>query len=87
MFKSSFHSKESSNSFIVSKLKSFSINSTKLKGGLQSILKSFGQFLFTNINLLIFFDCKQHFFKFVSNLTKEKIILVSICDPTITKIW
>ncbi len=59
MSKSSSHSKEPSifcNSS--SKFKFFSISSTKLEGGLQSILESFDQFLFTNINLFKFFNCK-----------------------------
>jgi hypothetical protein len=44
-----------------------------LEGGLQSNLGSFNQFLLININLLIFFDYKQHLLKFVNIPTKEKL--------------
>ncbi len=44
-----------SNSF--SKSKFILINSIKLEGGLNPSLGSFGQFLFTKINFLKFFDC------------------------------
>lgn len=44
MFRSSSHSKEPSNSLNPSKSKSFLIISTKLKGGLKPIFKSFHYF-------------------------------------------
>ncbi len=85
MSKSSSHSKEPSNfSNSSSKFKSFSISSTKLEGGLQSILESFDQFLLTNINLFKFSNYKWHFFNFV--ISKEKILSISICDSTSLKI-
>ncbi len=32
------------------------------------------------------FYCKQNFLRFVSMPTKEKLISISICDPTMPKI-
>ncbi len=69
-----------------SKYKSFLMSSTKLEGGLQSILGSFGHFLFTNINLSKVFDYKWYLLNFVSIPTKEKLFSISICDSTISKI-
>jgi hypothetical protein len=80
-------SKEPTNSSNSSKSKSFLIISTKLEGGLQSILGSFNQFLFTNINLFNFFDYKQHLLKFVNIPTKEKTFSIAICDLIIPRIW
>jgi hypothetical protein len=40
------------------------MNSPKLEGGLQSILGSFGHFLFTNIDLSKVSDCKQYLLQF-----------------------
>ncbi len=72
MFHNSSCSNEPSNSFNSLKSKSFSINSTKLKGGLQSILGSLGQLLFTNINLFYKKNCKLHLFKIVSIHVQKK---------------
>ncbi len=83
MSTSSCCSKEPPNSSNFSKSKSFSIISTKLEGGLQSILGSFDQFFFTKINLSKLSDHKQYFLGFVSMHVKIKILLVSICDLTI----
>ncbi len=63
-----------------------SMNSTKLDGDLQPILGSLSQFLLTNIKISKFSDCNLHLFKFARILAKEKIISVSIWDPTIPKI-
>jgi hypothetical protein len=87
MSTSSSYSKEPPNSSNFSKFKSFSIISTKLEGGSQSILGSFDQFLFTKINLSKLFDYKQYLLRFVSMHVKKKILLVSICDLTIHKVW
>ncbi len=86
MFKSSSYSKEPSNSFNFSKFKSSSINSNKLKGGLESILKSFDQFFLTNTNVSKFSTCKWHLLKLVNIFVKEKILSVSIGDTTIHRI-
>jgi len=83
----SSHSKEPTNSSNFSESKSFLIIFTKLEGGLQSILRSFNQFLLININLFIFFDYKQHLLKFVNIPTKEKTFSISICDLIIPRIW
>ncbi len=68
-------------------LKPFSIISTKLEGGLKSILGSFGQFLLIKINLLKLFNCKSHLLRFVSLFVNEKIFSISIFDPKIPRIW
>jgi hypothetical protein len=86
MFTSSSCSKELSNFSNSSKSKSFSISSTKLEGGLLSILKSFAQFFHTKISLSKLFNCKWHLLNFVSMLAKEKVFSISICDPRIPKI-
>jgi len=63
------------------------MNLTKLEGDLQPILESLGQFLLTNfINFSKISNYNLHIFKFVKIITKEKILLVSIWDPTIPKI-
>ncbi len=88
MFTISSHSNEPSNSSnSSSKIKFIWINSTKLEGGLHPSLGSFGQFLLTKIKFSKFYDCKQHFLRFVSMPAKEKILSISICDPTMPKIW
>jgi hypothetical protein len=57
-----------------------------LKCNLHPSLRSHGQFLLKKIKFSQVFDCKRHFFRFVSMLTKEKIIFVSIYDLTMPKI-
>jgi hypothetical protein len=54
------------------------MNFTKLKGDLQPILGSLGQFLLTNINFSKKIDCNLHLLKFVRTLVKKKIIFLSI---------
>jgi len=74
----------------VQKLISFkgdAINSMKdLEGEKQPTLGSFGQFLLVNINLSKLPICSLHIFKFISILTKEKFLSISICGPIIFKI-
>jgi hypothetical protein len=60
-----------------------SIKSTKLEGDLQLILRALGQFLLTNIHLSKFSYCKRHFLKLIRIPIKDKILSVSIWDPTI----
>jgi hypothetical protein len=59
------------------------MNFTKLEGDLQPILGTLGQILLTNINFSKKLDYSLHLLKFVKIPTKEKILLVSILDPTI----
>ncbi len=84
MSTSSSCSKESPKSSNFSKFKSFS---TKLEGGIQSILGSVDQVLFTKINLSKLSDYKLYLLRFVSMHVFLKILLVSICDLTIHKVW
>jgi hypothetical protein len=64
-----------------------STNFTKLEDPLQPAFESSGQFLLTNINFSKFFDCNWYFLTLVSILVKEKIISISIYDPTMPNIW
>ncbi len=66
---------------------STSMNSTKLEGDLQLILGLLCHFLLTNINFSKFFYYNLYLFKFVRILAKEKILLISIQDPTMPKIY
>ncbi len=79
-------SKASSNSNSFFKLRIVSIKSIKLKGDLQPILGSLGQFLLTKINLSKFFECKRHLLRLVRIPIDENIISVSIWNPTISHI-
>jgi hypothetical protein len=71
----------------VQKLISFkcdSINSIiDLESEEQPTLGSFGQFFLVNINLSKLPICTLHIFKFINILAKEKILSISIWDPTI----
>jgi hypothetical protein len=80
LFKFPFNPSNSSFKYI-----SLSRNSNKLDGDLHSILGSLGQLLSQN-QLLQIFCCKQHFLRLRKILVKEKILSISICDPTILKI-
>jgi hypothetical protein len=57
-----------------------------LEGDLHPSLGSLGQVLLTKIKYLKL-SYKWHLLKFVNMPAKEKIIYVSICDPTMFKIW
>ncbi len=52
------------------------INFIELKNELQLILGSLSQVLLTNINFFELFVHKQHLFRFVNILVKEKNLLV-----------
>jgi hypothetical protein len=57
-----------------------SISCIKLKKVLQSILGSLG-------HLFKLSNCKQHLLILVNIFSKEKMFLVSICEPIMLKIW
>jgi hypothetical protein len=61
------------------------MNFIKLKEDLQPTLWSLGQFMFTK-NIFSKFSDYKHLLKLINILDKEKILLVSICEPTIPKI-
>ncbi len=83
----SFLSKALSNCFKSSYYFAFiSMISIELKGDLQPLLGSLGQFMFTKNNFFEFSNCKRHLFKLVSIPTKENILSVSICEPIMFKI-
>jgi len=80
-------SNELSNSFnSCSKSNLESINFTKLLRALQPILASFNQFLFIKIHFSSLSNCKQHLFKLVRILVREKIFFISIWEPIIPNI-
>ncbi len=79
-------SKASSNSNSFSKLRLVSIKYTKLKGDLQPILGSLGQFLLTKINLSKFFYFKWHLLRLVRIPIDENILSIPIWNPTISHI-
>jgi hypothetical protein len=58
-----------------------------LEGSLHPSLGSLGQFLWAKIKFSKFSDYKRHVLRFISMLTKEKILFVSICNPTMPKLW
>jgi hypothetical protein len=62
------------------------MNSTKLKGDLQQVLGSLGQFLLININFFKFSHWNLHLLKFVRIPIKEKILSISNWDSTMSKI-
>ncbi len=59
---------------------SISVNSTKLEKGLQSILRSLGQYLFTKIHLSKLSNCKRDFLKLVNIPSKEKSFQFQFVD-------
>ncbi len=62
------------------------MNFIQLKDDLQPTLWSLGQFMFTKNIFSKFSNYKQHLLNLINILDKEKILLVSICEPTIPKI-
>ncbi len=62
------------------------MNFIKQEGDLQPILQSLGQFWLINKKISKFFDCNLHLFKFIKILTMEKLLLLSILDPTMAPI-
>jgi hypothetical protein len=62
------------------------ISSIKLEGKVQPTLISLSQFLPININLSKLYDYSQHLVKFMTMLVKEKIFLISVRDPTMSRI-
>ncbi len=64
-----------------------SIKYTKLKGDLQQILESLGQFLLININFFKLTICEWHPLRFVIMLVFKKIFFVLIWDPKMPNIW
>jgi hypothetical protein len=58
-----------------------------LEGGLHPSLRSLAQFFLTKIKISKFSNYKWHLLRFVSMHVKEKNIFISICDPTMPKIW
>lgn len=87
MFTSSSRSKEFSSSFNTSNSKSYSIISTNLQGGLQSIPQAFNQIWFKKLNIYELPNYKWHLLRFVIMLIKNKSFSISICDLTILRIW
>jgi len=86
-FSISSFSNSLSNSFnSSSKFISLSRNFNKLDEDLHSIQGSLSQYLLTKINFSTFCICKRHLVKLVRIPTKEKIVSIYICDPTIPKI-
>ncbi len=71
MFITSSHSNKLSNSLF--KLKSFSINFTKLERDLQSILWLFGSFLFIRINFFLS-NYNWHLLKLISMFAIKKLL-------------